>query len=304
MNETLSSNPPTAEKRAPYPLVSADWLIENIKRQDVKTIDGSWRLDQKVEELHQAYKHAHIPGAVFFNIDEIADKKSDLPHMLPCPAIFAHLVGAMGLSQDDTIIIYEQGGLFSSPRVWWMFKAMGHQNVSILDGGLAAWRATGGEVTAEQSVQSPTDYIAVHVGLLATADDVRSRSENTQIFDARPAPRFNGEAGEPRAGLMSGAMPGALNLPASALIDEDGRLKNVQTLAEIFAEAGLLANTDVITSCGSGVTAAILAFGLEHIASSGGPRHEWRIYDGSWAEWGRAENDRGLFPVVSKSKQG
>ena len=276
------------------PLVSADWLKKNIGAPDLKIIDCSWRLASGSREAKQDFLQAHIPGAVFFDIDEICDPDTDLPHTLPSPAIFAEAVGDLGISENDTVVIYDQAGLFSAPRGWWTFRAMGHERVAVLNGGLPAWKAINGDISADAVAPKPTRYThPASVNKLASHQDIRARSEGEAILDARPQNRFTGQAPEPRKGLHSGAIPRSLNLPVSDVIDENGHLLPVESLINLF-DGLKIGNSPVITTCGSGVAAATLALALEITG-----HHNWRVYDGSWSEWGRTSNDPQLFPVVA-----
>ena len=276
------------------PLVSTAWLADNL--ETVKVIDASLRMpgagDAKAD-----YERRHIPGAVFFNIDEIADQSSDLPHMLPPPDVFEDAVGAMGVSNQDTLIVYDDQGLFSAPRVWWTFRAMGHGPVAVLDGGLKKWLAEDRAVTDAPTNPAPTTYKASpRADLVVDASAVRSalKNDKTQVIDARARARFRGEAPEPRAGLLSGAMPGAKNAPFETLLNDNGALKPPDALRKILLDAGVNLEEPAVATCGSGVTAAVVALALETLG-----HHQWSIYDGSWAEWGGEKNDRVAFPVVA-----
>jgi len=278
----------------PTPLVSTNWLSEN--HGAVKIIDASWRMPG-TGNARDDYDKRHIPGAVFFDIDAVADSSTDLPHMLPSPDTFAAAVGAMGVSESDAIIVYDDAGVFSAPRVWWTFRAMGHDRVAVLNGGLKKWLAEGRPVTNELPSVAPATYTPSFNGdLVRSADDVRDALAGAapQIIDARSNDRFIGAAPEPRAGLRSGAMPGARNAPFDQLINAGGTLKAPDALRDIFEGAGVDLAAPAITTCGSGVTAAVLALALETLG-----HRQWSLYDGSWAEWGKEENDRSAFPVVS-----
>ncbi len=278
----------------PTPLVSTDWLAENL--DTVKIIDASWRMPG-VGDARDDYDKRHIPGAVFFDIDAIAEKSTDLPHMLPAPETFAAAVGAMGISENDAVVVYDDQGLFSAPRVWWTFRAMGHERVTVLDGGLKKWLAEGRTVTDVMPAPRPADYQpSPQPDLVRSASAVRDIIANNSgnIIDARGADRFNGEAAEPRAGLISGAMPGAKNVAFNLLLNEDGTLKEAGALKAAFESAGVDISAPAVTTCGSGVTAAVLALALERLGHT-----RWSLYDGSWAEWGKEENDRVAYPVVA-----
>ncbi|HEY0033974.1 MAG TPA: 3-mercaptopyruvate sulfurtransferase [Devosia sp.] len=265
------------------PFVTTEWLAAHLDDPDVVVVDGSWHMPNSARNAQAEYLAGHIPGAVFFDIDGIADTSSPLPHMLPSPADFARMVGALGISQSMTIVVYDGLGLFSAPRVWWTFRIMGASDVRILAGGGPQWRAErrpteAGLVTRQRQIFEP------HFGpsLVANFERVRARSQDTaaQIADARPAPRFHGEAPEPRPGLRSGHIPNSLNVPVSVLTD-NGQMRPAAELQQIFTDRGLDLAQPVITSCGSGITASTLALALQIAGAK-----DVAVYDGSWAEWG------------------
>lgn len=267
------------------PLVSTAWLAEHMSAPDVRIVDASWWMPAEERNAKAEYAAAHIPGAVFFDIDEIADETSDLPHMLPRPEKFSSRVRRMGLGDGSRIVVYDASGVRSAARVWWTFRVMGHEDVVVLDGGLPKWIAEGRPVTDRETRPGERHFTArLDTALVRNAAQVRrivGGQGREQIIDARPAGRFAGETPEPRAGLKSGHMPGALNLPMPSLIAPDGVMWPKDRLATIFAAAGVDVAAPIVTSCGSGITASVLALALARLG-------RWRtaVYDGSWTEWG------------------
>jgi thiosulfate/3-mercaptopyruvate sulfurtransferase len=270
---------------APDPLLPPEWLKDRLAAPDIRILDATWFLPTEPYNAREEYKRAHIPGAVFFDIDEIADTDNPLPHMLPSPEKFSSRMRKLGVGDGAQVIVYDARGLFSAARVWWMFRVMGHDDVFVLDGGLPAWIASGGEVEDGPSVPRQERHFTAryHGDLVRGLADMRVAVETgaAQILDARPRGRFEGLEPEPRPNLRGGRMPGALNLPPALLFEKDGRMKSRAALAQIFAEAGLESGKPVICTCGSGVSAATLALALARIG-----RWEVPVYDGSWAEWG------------------
>ncbi|MET0272191.1 MAG: 3-mercaptopyruvate sulfurtransferase, partial [Phenylobacterium sp.] len=232
----------------------------------------------------ESYEAGHIPGAVFFGIDEISDHASDLPHMLPTPEAFAKAAGALGLRRDATVVVYDAHGIFSAPRVWWTLRTMGFPSVFVLDGGLKTWRAEGRPVETETPALPSTLLESVFDPLLVrdryAVQHLLERRE-AQLVDARAAGRFRGEVPEPRAGLRSGHMPGACNVPWGGLINPDGTMKAAEDLKAAFEGAGVDLAKPIVTTCGSGVSAALLALALARLG-----RDDVPVYDGSWSEWG------------------
>lgn len=269
-------------EKSPF-VIDADWLQERLGSPGIALVDASWYLPAQKRDAQAEYDAAHIPGTVFFDLDRVVDPDSDLPHMLPTPEVFARYAGSMGISADDTVVVYDGPGFFSAPRVWWMFRVMGMYQVYILDGGFDRWNATGRPVTAEPTKIAPcifhARFDAARVASLADMRRIVESGEN-QIADARSPGRFAGVDPEPRAGLRSGHMPGARNVPSSTL-SKNGELLSVEELRAVLESSGLDLSKPVVTSCGSGVTAAAITLALESIGHT-----DNRLYDGSWTEWG------------------
>ncbi|HET6970298.1 MAG TPA: 3-mercaptopyruvate sulfurtransferase [Phenylobacterium sp.] len=264
------------------PLVSTAWLAERLSDPGLRIVDATLPLVGQPGHGRDSYLAGHIPGAVFFDINAIADPDTDLPHMLPTPEAFAAAAGALGLSRDATVVVYDAHGIYSAPRVWWTLRVMGFPRVFVLDGGLKRWRAEGRPVETGDHPPKPVAVAAeMDPALVADLAQVQAAlaDRSAQVVDARSAGRFRGEAPEPRASLRSGHMPGALNLPFDAVVNPDGTLKSADELRAAFAHVDL--GRPIVTSCGSGVTASVLALALARLG-----RFDVAVYDGSWTEWG------------------
>lgn len=270
--------------REPQILVSSDWLAAHLTAPDVQILDASWHLPGSERDARAEYEAAHIPGARFFDLDEISDDQSDLPHMAPPVEKFVSRMRGLGIGDGHRVIIYDSLGLFSAARVWWLFRLFGKTDVAVLDGGLPKWLAEGRPTEEGSPLVRERHFTASrNAGLVRDVTQVAASVKlgDAQIIDARPAPRFRGEAPEPRPGLRAGHIPGARNVPFKTLLNEDGTMKDEAAIRAVFADAGIDFDRPIITSCGSGVSAAILNLGLERLG-----HRDHALYDGSWAEWG------------------
>jgi thiosulfate/3-mercaptopyruvate sulfurtransferase len=268
------------------PLVSTDWLAARLDDPKVKIVDASFKLPGVLPLPADDYQQAHIPGAVFFSVDDIADRDDPLPHMYPDGKRFAHEVAALGISSDDTVVAYDAGGWVAAPRAWWMFLSFGHKKVKVLDGGLQKWLREGRPTHSGKVSPKPGRFDArLDSGFVRSRqqllDNLTTQAE--QLVDARPRPRFEGSVAEPRPGLRSGHIPGSRNLPYAALFDAaTGMMRPLEDLRAAFTGAGVDLARPIVTTCGSGVSAAVLTLALYRLGVRG-----TALYDGSWAEWGQ-----------------
>lgn len=269
----------------PKTLVSTDWLATHLKDPDLRILDASWYMPGSGRDPRAEYEAAHIPGARFFDIDDVSDARSELPHMVPPVEKFMSRMRALGVGDGHQVVVYDGAGLFSAARVWWLFKLMGQPDVAVLDGGFPKWQAEGREtedmppiirdrhMTVRRQNQMVKDVTQVSAA---------AKLKDTEILDARAPERFRGEVEEPRPGLRAGHIPGSKNVPFTALLDGDGTLKSPDALRGVFEAAGVDLSRPAITSCGSGVTAAILNLALTRVG-----KDDHSLYDGSWSEWGQ-----------------
>jgi thiosulfate/3-mercaptopyruvate sulfurtransferase len=268
----------------PKLLVTTGWVADNLSDPSLRLLDGSWHLPTENRDALAEFHAGHIAGAQFFDIDGISDKTSDLPHMIPTVAQFERQIADLGISNNNQVVVYDSHGLFSAARVWWLFRAFGLENIAVLDGGLPKWIAEGRPISNDATTAvSGVVSAELKDQAVRTASDVlqASTSNAVQIIDARPSARFKGEVPEPRAGLRSGHIPNSVNVFFKSVLNSDGTLKADDELKAIFQAQGVDLDKPIITSCGSGVTASVLALALQKI---GHTKHA--LYDGSWSEWG------------------
>ena len=270
-------------------LTETDELARELDAPDLVIIDASWHMPAENRNAHEEYLAEHIPSAIFFDIDEIADTKIGLPHMLPPPEKFSSRMRSMGVGDGSRIVVYDSSGLFSAARVWWTFRVMGVDDVSVLNGGLPKWKRERRPLESGPPRSRTTRHFTArrNLDLVRDVSDIKAllKDKSAEIVDARAADRFAGEAPEPRPGLRSGHIPGSHNLPYAKLLNKDGTLKAAPEIERLFEEAGVDLSKPVVASCGSGITASVLALGLAEIG-----HRRAAVYDGSWSEWGADQN--------------
>ena len=270
-------------------LTETDELARELDAPDLVIIDASWHMPAENRNAYEEYLAEHIPGAIFFDIDEIADTKSGLPHMLPPPEKFSSRMRSMGIGDGSRIVVYDSAGLFSAARVWWTFRVMGVDDVSVLNGGLPKWKREGRPLESGPPRNRTARHFTArrNLDLVRDVSDIKAllKDRSAEIVDARAAVRFAGKAPEPRPGLRSGHIPGSHNLPYAKLLNKDGTFKTGPEIERLFEEAGVDLTKPVVASCGSGITASVLALGLAEIG-----HRRVAVYDGSWSEWGADQN--------------
>jgi thiosulfate/3-mercaptopyruvate sulfurtransferase len=265
-------------------LVATKWLEKKLSAPEIRIADASWFMPSAGRNARAEYEAAHIPGAIFFDIDAISDKTTDLPHMLPDANAFASAIRKLGIGNAHTVVIYDNAGMFSAPRAWWMLRAMGHKHVAVLDGGLATWQREGRPLDSKP-VEPHSSHFHAHpdAHLIRSYEQVSANlaSRAEQIVDARSPGRFRGTEPEPRPGLKGGHIPASFNIHYSDLLTPEGTMRETDALKQLFKQRGIDLHKPVVTSCGSGITASIVLLALEIAGAK-----RTALYDGSWAEWG------------------
>lgn len=269
-------------------VVETDWLADHLDAPDLVVLDGSWYLPTSGRDARAEYAEAHIPGALFFDIDDISDESSSLPHMLPSTVKFASRMKQMGVGDGMRVVVYDSAGMFSAARVWWTFRVMGHEDVAVLNGGLPKWKAEGRPMTSDPTPPRSQRHFTprFNASLVRDLEDMKRIVDNSaaQVVDGRPPARFSGAEPEPRLGLRSGHIPGSRNVPHSRLLNPDGTFKPASELHRVLTEAGIDPAKPVVTTCGSGIAAGVLSLALALIGQP-----DAGLYDGSWTEWGRED---------------
>ena len=272
-------------------LIETDWLKKNINNPQIKIIDGTWHMPGSGINGFDVFKEKHIPNAIFIDLEKISDLNSDLPHMMPNEKHFSEKISSSGIRNNDNLIVYDMYGIFSAARIWFMFKAFGHNNVSLLNGGFPAWLDSGGDISNKINELKSTTYIAkLNKSLIADYNKVLENLSNQkyQVLDARSPDRFSGISEEPRPGVKSGHIPKSINLYFNDLIDQDTKkFVKKEEIKNLIKKSGVDVNKDIICSCGTGVTACIIKFAIELICKN----KNIKIYDGSWSEWGAIEGN-------------
>ncbi|SIS57741.1 thiosulfate/3-mercaptopyruvate sulfurtransferase [Roseivivax lentus] len=269
----------------PRTLVSTDWLAAHLKDPDLRVLDASWYLPDMKRNARAEYEAAHIPGARYVDIDDLSDARSDLPHMAPPPEKFMSRMRAMGVGDGHQVVVYDGAGMFSAARIWWLFRLMGHSDIAVLDGGFPKWQAEGRPVEDMPPVirdRHMTVRRQAHMVRDVTQVSSAAKLGDHEVIDARSPGRFRGEEPEPRAGMRAGHIPGSRNVHYASLLAQDGTMKATADLKAAFEAAGVDLAKPAITTCGSGVTAAILSLAMERFG-----KHDHSLYDGSWSEWGQ-----------------
>lgn len=269
----------------PKTVVSTEWLKAHLKDPDLRILDGSWHMPSEERNGAHEFTEGHIPTARFFDIDDISDNRSNLPHMAPPIEKFMSRVRRLGVGDGHQIVVYDSKGLFSAARVWWLFRLMGHNNIAVLDGGLPKWVADGHPLETSAPIIRDRHMTVQHQPQMVqdvTQVAHAAKLQNFEIIDARAAARFRGDVEEPRKGLRAGHIPGSKNLPFTQVLNADHTLKSTAELVEVFRIVGINLDKPAITTCGSGITAAVLSLALELMGKT-----DHALYDGSWTEWGQ-----------------